>query len=558
MSSQVPNPATRSLTITPFLASLSVHPDYTYWAEYWEIIRDAEVGEVEIKRKAQKYLPKLPSHDAQQYKSYLQRAVFFNMTSRTLNALYGTVFNRAPKVSGFDPKLTEAARKIAKDGTSLHLLAKTTVKEVLAVGRYGLLVDAKTEENRKPFITSYTAENILDWTMDDINGEHQLARVVLREIYYDRSEPWQPYQYRARFRVLSLADGVYRQFIYEGEAGAMSRMPDIDAEPDYVITPTVRGDTLDYIPFVCVGPFTNHPDVAKPPMLDIVTLNLSHYLSYAQLEQGRFYTGAPIYTVQSGSRGNDSDTGEYIVGPDVVWELGTGEEAKILEFNGQGLRFLENALGDKEAQISAIGGRLMPGNSRGAAESDNSLALKERNEQTMLLNIADTVDEALTRILRWWADWSNVPKDKVKQILFELNRDFMMKNIGAREFRAIQQMYENGIIPVDVVFEYLRKAEVIPDWMDEHEFKRRLNDTKQFPNMVDVLARMKDFPDAKSFHEFETQKQAMSMGGTNVNPGGNDPEQVGVPKQANDARGLNQQRRKQAAQDKDDEKDGNQ
>ena len=43
------------------------------------------------------------------------------------------------------------------------------------------------------------------------------------------------------------------------------------------------------------------------------------------------------------------------------------EDGGIIEFTGHGLRFLENALKDKEAQISAIGGRMMPGASRGAA-----------------------------------------------------------------------------------------------------------------------------------------------------------------------------------------------
>lgn len=540
MSGQAPNPEIRALTTTPYRASLAVHPDYTYWSPHWEVIRDCEIGEVEIKRKSTKYLPSPSNLSPTQYQSYLRRAVFFNMTSRTLHALYGTVFRRMPKVSGFTKKLDQKSKRITKDGTSLHLLAKTAVKEVLAVGRYGLLVDTNSSGG-DPYIACYTAENIIDWEMGEVGGRVQLIRVVLREIIYDRDEPWAPYQYKALYRVLTLVETdvgpVYTQLVYVNESAYGTSVPDDLGDPDETIIPEVRGRPIDYIPFIVIGPFTNHPDVEKPPMLDIVTLNLSHYMTYAWLEQARYYVASPVYTVFSDGEG----LAEYPIGPETVWKMGKDDKVEIKEFNGHGLRSLELALQDKEAQIAAIGGRLMPGRARGAAESDNSLALKERNEQTLLLNIADTVDEGLTTTIRWWADWNNTPKATVENITFELNRDFLLKDIGAREFRAIHQMYADGILPVEVVYAYLRKAEVIPEWMQEDEFLARLNNAKQFPNMVDVLARMKNFPDAKSFHEYERvmtreHEQAKDLQKMEVTPGENDPEMIGVPRQTKDAR----------------------
>jgi hypothetical protein len=527
MSTSVPNPTTRAQLAVPYRASPILHPDYIYWSGEWEKIRDAEVGEIEVKRKREKYLPKMATHDKNQYEAYLHRAVFFNMTSRTLNALYGTVFRRAPKVTGLTPTLTEKVKKLTKEGMSLHLMTKTSVKEVLAVGRYGMLVDANPDGAGDAYVACYTAENILDWEMAEINGRWQLAKVTLREIYYDRDGHWSPYEHKSRFRILMLndVDGeiTYEQFIYEDIDA--HNIPDIDQMPDRIVTPEVRGQVLDYIPFIVIGPFTNYPDVQKPPMLDIVTLNYSHYMSYAQLEHGRFYTGNPVYYAQ-----NDSAVtpGDYHVGPDVVWILDKGEQAGIIEFNGAGLRFLENALSSKEAQIASLGGRMMPGSSRGAAESDNSLLMQERNEQTLLLNLADTTDEGVTQILRWWADWNNVNPSVVSKITFELNRDFLIKDAGAREFRAIHQMYADGVIPVEVVYDYLKRFEVIPEWMEREEYLGLLEDSKQFPNMVDVLAKMQSFPDAKSMLEYKVMQETAQA----VKPTTNEPAQPGVPKQA--------------------------
>lgn len=550
MSSSIPNPITRAEMAVPFRASPVLHPDYTYWAPYWEMIRDAEIGEIEVKRKGEKYLPRQATHDVNQYKSYLRRSVFYNMTARTLNALYGTVFRRVPKIAGLSEKLKKASKRITKEGMSLHLMTKTVVKEVLAVGRYGMLVDADPEGVGNPYIACYTAENILDWQMSEVNGEWVLSKVTLREIYYDREGHWSPYQYKARFRVLVLEedeDGslVYSQFVYEDQDHSAA-IPDTDSAPNEIVTPTVRGRPLSYIPFIVIGPFTNYPDVQKPPMMDIATLNFSHYMSYAQLEQALFYTGSPIFTVQNDS---SQDQGTYEVGPDVVWILDKDEEAKLLEFNGRGLQHLENALRSKEGQIASIGGRMMPGSSRGAAESDNSLVMQERNEQTLLLNIADTVDEGVTQILKWWADWTNASKSIMESITFELNRDFLIKDAGAREFRAIHQMYADGVIPLEVVYDYLKRAEVIPEWMDEGEYAALLKDSKQFPNMVDVLARMKSFPDAKTFHEYKMAKEEFNRTATDVPGAPNEPDNPGVQKQTRDARALADQNKKKEEDD---------
>ncbi len=469
---------------TVTLTAPNLHPDYLFWAPAWSQIRDAEIGEMMVKRKAQVYLPRLQGHDHHQYAAYLHRAVFYNMTSKTLSALYGTMFRRDPRIT-LPPNLALMVGKFSKDGTSLILAAKNAAKEVLAVGRYGMLVDSREDGAGTPYVACYTAENILDWSVaDDVT-----TRVVLRELYREGVQD------RARYRVLTIEPGHYEQHIYFSRD--ITTVPDLTGTPDELIIPTVRGEVLGYIPFQFIGPFTNSPEIQKPPLLDIVSLNFAHYQSYAQLEQGRFYTANPVYTVTAGSDAKESP--EYYVGPDVVWELDKDGKAAILEFTGHGLNSLENALRQKEAQIAAISGRMMPGNTPGL--SDNDAKMREANESTLLLNIADTLDEAFTKVLRWWADWNNAPAAKINKIEFEVNRDFLVRDIGAREFRAIHQMYADGVIPLSVFFEYLRKAEVIPDWLEESEFAGMLSDPAQFPNMVNVLARMRGYPDTQAYME---------------------------------------------------------
>nr|WP_281418744.1 DUF4055 domain-containing protein [Rhizobium rosettiformans] len=236
-------------------------------------------------------------------------------------------------------------------------------------------------------------------------------------------------------------------------------------------------------------------------MLDIAQMNISHFRSYAHLEHGRFYTGLPVYYV---SKGQGEGKGEYTIGASVVWEVGPGESAGIIEFNGNGLKFLENAISTKEQHISTLGGRLIgTGSSSGASESDNQANMKDRNEQALLLNVSMALDEGFTQVMQWWASWQDVKNSDAEEISIEFNKDFMLKDAAAREFRAIQQMYNDGILPIEVVYDYLKKAEVIPDWLELEEFRKLLESKNSFPNNPDAEANSRGFPDRKTELELE-------------------------------------------------------
>jgi hypothetical protein len=167
------------------------------------------------------------------------------------------------------------------------------------------------------------------------------------------------------------------------------------------------------------------------------------------LEHGRFFTANPVYYV---SGGNEDD--DFYIGPSVVWQIEAGQTAGLIEFNGQGLKSLENALATKEDQVASLGGRLL-GESANAGQSDNQVKLKDRNEQSLLLNVTTVLNENFTYLLQEMAAWLNdkaTSKDGdlvielgVDELVFRVNQDFLLDNAAAREFRAVTMMYQAGI-----------------------------------------------------------------------------------------------------------------
>jgi hypothetical protein len=102
-----------------------------------------------------------------------------------------------------------------------------------------------------------------------------------------------------------------------------------------------------------------------------------------------------------------------------VWEVPSGETPGILEFKGEGLKTLERALNEKEQQIAAIGGRLMPGMSKSTSESDNQSHLREANEQSLLLNVMMALEEGMTMLVRYWLMFRDVPLRQTETLRYE-------------------------------------------------------------------------------------------------------------------------------------------
>lgn len=492
------------------LVPLWTNWDYRNWRLIWRAIRHAMVGEVEIKRHGKEYLPQPEGMDDPQFAAYLDRAVFYNMTYRTVTGLTGSIFRRPPRLLKHGPKLRKLNKRISKDGLSLLLFSKVIAQEMLSVGRYGVLADKGTSSDLSnlPYLAGYTCENILDWTTTEIDGRDEFDYILLREFYTDRrlfifegndAKPNTSYgnlfiSYRALRLAYNEEEGrwEYHQEVFRRD----SADADMTETPE-IITPLIYGVPMSRLPFRFFNATTNLGDVEKPPILDILTLNLSHYKTYAQLEHGRFYTANPVYYV-SGS-GEDA---EYHIGPSVVWEIGTNEKAGIIEFNGQGLKSLEKALDSKESQVASLGGRLI-GDSNTAGQSDNQTKLKDRNEQSLLLNVTTVLNENFTDLLQIIAEWLN---EKSPDLEYRCNQDFLLDQAAAREFRAITMMYQAGLLPIEVIYEYFLKADVIPEYVTLEMFTKMLEDAKQFPNNPDFESRQEGFPDARTQRSDELQR----------------------------------------------------
>ena len=458
--------------------ALESHPEYAAHYGMWRTIRDCYAGEAAIKSQGPLYLRKLTAHKDRDYEGFLSRAYFYNATRHTHEGVMGSLFRKPPEVTLPPPAKSLPLDDVTLDRQTFYQFSKQVASDVTLMGRYGVLVDLPDDEQAtslgdNPYFSGYSAESIYSWRQIMHRGRRVTDRVILLESETILTE----YGTTSNtiVRVLRLdPDPETGDLVYSQEVIRPSSDKD---QPPFVarIPITVRGRKLDYIPFVFINARNLLPGCSQPPLMDIATINISHYQSTALLEHGRFYAGMPTYVVSAGQDVGDTPTAsELAVGPSNVWELESGAKAWILEFNGHGLTFLENAVDSKQLQMQSLGGKLISSQRKAAALSSEAYSLMEQGDEATLLDIAESTEAGLALALEYLCDFRGIDLNAAGNsapILVEMNKEFVRSDLTARELRAIQSLYTTGLIPLDVLYYALRNVSVIPVEYSLDDFK---------------------------------------------------------------------------------------
>ncbi len=190
----------------------STHPDYDASLPAWLRARDVFAGEDAVKAAAEKYLPRLDCQDDKEYLAYKNRASFFNASARTADGFVGLIFRRDPTFklpdagTGVGDALIEFVEDADMLGTSLTAFSKKLVTEIIGVGRAGTLVDWNAEAEQRAYAVAYTAEDIINWHTERVNGRNVLTLVVLKEVSVmpaSETDPFEPEEIQ-QLRVLKL------------------------------------------------------------------------------------------------------------------------------------------------------------------------------------------------------------------------------------------------------------------------------------------------------------------------------------------------------------------
>lgn len=466
------------------------HKQYDKRLPQWMRCRDAFGGTDEVKAAGEKYLPKLLGQTPAEYKAYKGRALFYDATARTVEGLSGAILRKPPKVEYPDP---ESLKTIGASGEPFLQLLATALEEVVLLGRYGLLVDALPQTDigseSRAFIVAYPAESITNWTMSLVGDRRQPVEIVLKED--DPSSDKAPPIYRRlmlgipapatsqeeRMPIDEFLESIgvavseiedsgrfYYQEIWkkENEKSAYEIV-------DRVVPRNSGGKLWINIPFVFFGATSIDPEAKKPPLLDLVDVNLSHYQNSADLEHGRHFTALPTAWAAGFNLKSDQ---EMKLGSAVVW-VAEDHEAKagFLEFSGSGLGHLADGMRDKENQMAVLGSRMLEQQKAGV-EAASTVQLRLSGEGSVLSKMSDQIARGMVVLLEYYRDWSV----KGGEVSVVLNKDFIMAPLDHQEMLALMQQWQAGAISWETFFWQMQRGERIAPDVTPDEERARIED----------------------------------------------------------------------------------
>ncbi len=441
------------------------HAQYDPMVQKWARCRDFVSGSDAVKAAGTKYLPALNWRDEanKRYAAYLDRAFVSPATSRAVEASLGTLFRKEPAVVAPD-RILPHFLDVTAMGETLLGFAQRAALEVLTVGGFVALLDFGAD---RPYWVGYRREQVLNWRTGVYNGDLVLTLLVLEECE-ERPDPTNRFATRtvSRYRVLEL-DEEGRYIVTVWAPGLASGSKPVAGEP---MMPTRRGVPLTFIPAAFINPLggVNDPTPTKPPLLDLVNANASHYRLSADYRHALHFCGLPQPYVM----GYTQNQKEFAIGGPALWTFeGEGAKVGMLECKADSVGALRQALEDLEHVMTSLSVRFATDTVPN--ETATAAALRHASDTATLSNVAVASSEALTALARWHTWWAGATDNKMDEnVLVHLTTDFDAKLVDPRLLTEMTKALQEGAITRETYYAFLERGELtIPGRTFEDEQK---------------------------------------------------------------------------------------
>lgn len=424
-----------------------VHPQYADFIQRWVLCRDAHHGQEVVKGKREAYLPPTRGMDLDgmgsdqpgriRYDAFLSRALFPEVFADTINVLVG-IMNRKPPSIELPDVMEDMRDKATILGESLEDVIRKINEQQLITARVGLHLDVPMQEvqipNALPMLSLFNAEAVINW--DD--GEAlDPTRQMLNLVVLDASESVRngfSWDYIEKYRVLQLGSfdenettGVYQNGIFErGE----------NFNEEMMLPALLRGQTLDEIPFVFIGPkdINIMPDL--PPLLGLANRSFAIYRGEADIRQSLHLT-AEDTLVTIGQPLNEE--GSLRIGTGSRIAMAEGGDVKFVGPDSRAIQFQENNLKRDYEAASALSARLSQQGSQ--VESGEALRIRVAAQTANLASIAKAAAGGMQEALRMAARWLGAnPED----VVIEPNLNFADDPVPFEELNQMLTFKQRG------------------------------------------------------------------------------------------------------------------
>ena len=367
-------------------------------AKPWPMIRALMTGTAAMREGAKTYLPQWPNEADDSYTNRLNTATLYPAFARTVDVMASKPFSR-PLAYGEDipPQILEWCEDIDQQGRNLHAFAADTMRECVAYGLSGVLVDypqaneirTKADAQQagvRPYFARYAPGTILGWKTEKVNGTDRLIQIRLLEtVTVDDGE----FGTKQVEQVRVLYPGIWQLW------------RKMEQKDEWFVFD--EGNTsLTEIPFVFFYGLRHGFGVGSPPLLELAYQNVEHWQSSSDQQNILHVARVPILCMVG------ADEATLTVGASQAVKLPLGASLTFVEHSGAAIEAGRKSVLDLEERMRQTGAELIvlkPGEVTATqVQSEN-----EANKCT-LQRICEIFEDALDQCLQHMADWVGIPE----------------------------------------------------------------------------------------------------------------------------------------------------
>lgn len=409
-----------------------------------------------MRQKGERYLPRWPAEDEESYAFRKSTTTLFNAFAHTVEQLAGKPFEQPITLSeDFDSTLVVYAEDIDSEGRNLQVFAHDVFFKSVAHGLTHILVDypegaeaqtkaQETELGLRPYSIHIDPCQVIGFKTANSGG-----KTVLTQFRYMETVE----EYTSEFEVKT----VEQVRVLEPGKWATYRR---NSKQEWALHEE-GATSLSYIPLVTI--YSNRTGFmqAKPPLADLIDLNIKHWQSQSDQDTILHVARVPLLAVIGLDDGKS-----IVVGTKAATELPTGGDMKFVEHSGAAIGAGRESLQDLEEQMRLLGAELLV--KKASALSATQANIDDRNEKSALQQMAMNLEDGLNLMFAYMADWIKTQNTGTVSVF----RDFSTFLGGDQTPAVLLNSATAGKISDQTYFEEMKRRGLIDDartWEEEQE-----------------------------------------------------------------------------------------
>lgn len=460
----------------PKLDPSTTSEDYALMSPKWKKIRAVLAGTDALRKARTTYLPQFPKEPDLYYRHRVDNTTLLNMTDITLGSWVGRPFSDPVQVDDDVPaQIRDMLNDVDRRRSGLSVFLRDWFKEGLTCAFAHVLVDSpyvekegrtKADDLRegiRPFWSFLKPEDVLFMASTYVGSQEVLTHVRISETEKEMDGFVQKSKRRIRVfdRKLSGDDVGVWVTVYEEQRTKSKKVEWVQIKPS-------RRIDIDEIPLVTFYADRQGLQLGKPPIEDLVDLNLAHWRSTSDHTNVLTVARFPII----GASGIPHEEANNIVLAPRKILATRNEKGKFyyVEHSGAAVKAGADDLARLEEKMAHYGAdflRKRPGGLTATAR-----ALDSAEATSPLQDAVNRFNEAIWEILRLTGKWIGIGEDEVGTITVPV--DFGPEDVVGEDLATLRDTRKIRDISRRQFLAELKRRGVLSDEFDPDENEQEL------------------------------------------------------------------------------------